>query len=382
MKILQQNLNIVIAADSFKGSASSFEVNRWIANGIHSFLPTANIIQIPMADGGEGTLAAIISTRGGKTKKIVVTGPLGKKVNAHYGLLDEKTAILEMAEASGLTLVDESQLDPYKASSYGTGQLLKAALDEGVKEIYIGIGGSATNDGGLGMAQALGYEFKDAAGNDVGFGAQAIDNIKSISKKHADPRLKQVKIHVLSDVTNRLLGKNGASYVYGRQKGAKEEDLVILDQLLSNFSQLIASELGEDVSEIPGSGAAGGLGAGLLAFCSAKMTNGVEQILDLLAVDRSLAKADLVITGEGRIDAQSFYGKAPIGMAQRAKNYELPVIAVVGSVSGDISAVYQHGIDLVLTTVNRPMSLQEAVNSVQILLENAGQTAIRSFLLN
>src|SRR5699024_854257 len=263
---MKKKLSIVIASDSFKGSASTFEVNDWIAEGILRFLPSVVIKKVPVADGGEGTVSAITKERKGRLKEVMVTGPLGEPVKAHYGLIEENVAILEMAEASGIMLVNENELDPYKATTYGRGELILAALNEGVKEIYIGIGGSATNDGGLGMAQALGYEFKDSKGNQVGFGAQEIDKIQSISSENVDSRLKDTTIKILSDVTNPLLGENGASFVYGKQKGAQEKDFQILDRLLLKFADLIEETFKKDIRNEEGSGAAGGLGAGLLAF--------------------------------------------------------------------------------------------------------------------
>lgn len=378
---MQKKLNIVVASDSYKGSASTFEVNQAIAAGIKRILPQATVKQLPVGDGGENTAHALTTALGGKEKTVTVTGPLGEPVEASYGLLGQGRAIIEMAQASGLTKLPADSLNPFQTTTYGTGELIKAALDDGVQEIYVGIGGSATNDGGLGMAQALGYEFKDEHGLEVGYGASEIIKIKSISKQKVDPRLFKTKISILSDVTNPLVGKNGASYVYGKQKGATDDDLPLLDQLLERFASLLQESFNQDVRTKAGGGAAGGLGAGLMLFCGAKFYQGVDKILDLLGIDQMLESADLVITGEGKIDAQSLNGKAPIGIAKRAKKYGLPVIAIVGGVNGDIEKVYEHGIDLVLTTVDRPMELKQAIAETSSLLQNAGETAIRSYLL-
>lgn len=378
---MQKNLNIVVASDSYKGSASTFEVNQAIASGVKRVLPQATVKQLPIGDGGENTAHALTAVLGGEMKTVTVTGPLGMPVEAAYGLLNQGRAIVEMAQASGLTTIPTEALNPYQTTTYGTGELIKAALNDGVQEIYVGIGGSATNDGGLGMAQALGYEFKDESGQEVGYGASEIIKIKSISKQNVDPRLFKTKIKILSDVTNPLVGINGASYVYGRQKGATEDDLSLLDQLLERFASLLQEFFKQDIRTKAGGGAAGGLGAGLMLFCGAEFYKGVDKILDLLEINQLLKSADLVITGEGKIDAQSLNGKAPLGIAQRAKKYGLPVIAIVGGISGDIEKVYDHGIDLVLTAINRPMELKQAIGETRSLLQSAGETAIRSYLL-
>lgn len=378
---MQKKLNIVVAADSYKGSASTFEVNQAITAGITRVLPQSTVKQLPVGDGGENTARALTIALGGQLKTVTVTGPLGAPIEAAYGLLDQGRAIIEMAQASGLTTISADRLNPYQTTTYGTGELIKAALDDGVQEIYVGIGGSATNDGGLGMAQALGYEFKDESGQEVGYGASEIIKIKSISQQKVDPRLFKTKIIILSDVTNPLVGKNGASYVYGQQKGATKDDLPLLDQLLDRFASLLQQHFKQDIRTEAGGGAAGGLGAGLMLFCGAEFYQGVDKILDLLGINQILKSADLVITGEGKLDAQSLNGKAPIGIAQRAKKYDLPVIAIAGGVSGDIEKVYEYGIDLVLTTVNRPMELKEAIKETRSLLQSAGETALRSYLL-
>jgi len=371
---------IVIAADSFKGSASTIEVENYIEQGIRNIDKQVEIVKIPIADGGEGTVDSLVLGCTGEYKYVDVIGPSGNEIRAKYGMLDEQTAIIEMAEASGLHLV--SELNPFKTTTFGTGQLIKAALDQGAKTIYVGLGGSATNDGGVGMAQALGASFKDKNGNEVGYGADGIKNIATIDVTNLDSRLKNVQIIGLSDVTNPLCGKNGASHVYGPQKGATEEDVEVLDLILARYGNLIKEQVGIDIIHKAGAGAAGGLGAGLMTFCNAHLEPGITKILDILNIESHLKEADLVITGEGKIDSQSLNGKAPIGVAKLAKKYHVPVIAIVGSADYDLPEVYQHGIDLVIDTVIKPMPLTEAIKNVKPLLEIAGQSAYRAICLS
>ncbi|ANS75265.1 glycerate kinase [Paenibacillus yonginensis] len=375
-------MKIVIAADSYKGSATTFEVAGYIEQGIRRVHPDAAILKIPLADGGEGTVDALVSACGGRYIEQEVTGPLGSKVNAKFGLLPGDTAVVEMAAASGLPLIKEEERNPFITTTFGTGQLIKAALNEGVKTIYVGIGGSATNDGGLGMAQALGVSFKDKFGREIGFGAKALEQLDTIDISGLDVRLKDTEVLVLSDVTNPLCGDNGASYVYGPQKGASPGDLVKLDWLLRLFAEKIEQQLGVSIMDVPGAGAAGGLGAGLMAFCQAEISSGIETVLKLIGLEENLKDADLVITGEGRMDFQSTQGKAPVGVAKLAKKFGLPVIAIVGSEGEAIQDVYDHGIDLVIDIINRPLSLQEAMDQVGELTAHAGEKAIRAFQLN
>lgn len=375
-------MKVVIAADSFKGSASTIEVEEYIERGINKVNPAVTIVKVPVADGGEGTVDALVIGCKGAYRYADVTAPQGNRVKAKFGIIHEHIAVLEMAEASGLALVDVEKHDIYTATTYGTGELIRSALDCGVKEIYIGIGGSATNDGGVGMAQALGVSFKDAAGNEIPLGATGLGNIETIDVSEIDPRLKAVKITVLSDVTNPLCGEKGASSVYGPQKGASKEAVKKLDASLLHYGETIRSQLGIDIIDTPGAGAAGGLGAGLMVFCDAESYSGIEKVLAILDIESHFQDADLVITGEGRIDAQSLYGKAPVGIARMAKKYKLPVIAIVGSSGDDLGPIYETGIDLILDIVNKPMQLAEAIANTETLITNTGESAFRAFLLS
>lgn len=374
---------VVIAADSFKGSATTIEVESYIEQGIRRVDQDIQIVKIPVADGGEGTVDALVIGCQGEYRYVEVTGPLGGKVEAKFGLInDNRVAILEMAEASGLTLVNEEDRDVFKSTTYGTGELIRAALDLGVDEIYIGIGGSATNDGGVGMAQALGVSFTDSKGQEIGQGAAGLKDISSIDVSNIDWRIHDVKITVLSDVSNPLCGDNGASYIYGPQKGASDDDVIRLDGLLNHYGEKIEEILGINILEKEGSGAAGGLGAGLMVFCEAQLYSGIEKVLEILKFEDELKNADLVITGEGSLDSQSLNGKAPIGIAKLAKKYQLPVIAIVGSSDDYLTPIYEMGIDLVIDIINRPMSLSQAIKDVEILITNTGETAYRAFVLH
>ncbi|MBY7144570.1 glycerate kinase [Virgibacillus sp. NKC19-3] len=375
-------MNIIIAADSFKGSATSFEVAEFIEKGIKRVEPSAIITKLPLADGGEGTVDALVTALNGKYLTKQVTNPLGEKVTAEFGVMESDIAVIAMAEASGLTLIKNEDKNPFKTTTYGTGELIKAALDYGVKEIFVGIGGSATNDAGVGMAQALGVSFKDRNHKEIGFGAEALESIEYIDASNIDRRIKDTKITVFSDVTNPLCGKNGASYVYGPQKGASDEDVEKLDQLLSRYGKILEEQLNIDIIDNEGAGAAGGLGAGLIAFCEAEIYSGIDKVLKMIKLEKYMKSADLVITGEGKMDFQSVQGKAPLGVAKIAKQYKIPVVAVVGSEGANIIDVYNHGIDLVIDIINKPMSLNEAMEDVNELIENAGEKVIRAFTLN
>lgn len=374
-------MKIVIASDSFKGSASTIEVANFIEKGIRTLDQAVDIIKIPIADGGEGTVDSLVIGCKGEYRYVDVIGPAGNKINAKYGLLNSDIAIIEMAQASGLHLVDEETKNPFETTTFGTGELIKSALDQGAKQIYVGLGGSATNDGGVGMVQALGGSFKDRNGQEVGFGANGVKSIETIDLTQLDKRLGDVQIIALSDVTNPLCGEKGASYVYGPQKGASADDVKVLDDILCEYGDKIKDQLGIDIVDEAGAGAAGGLGAGLMAFCHAKLDRGINKILEIIDLEGKLKDADLVITGEGRMDDQSLNGKAPIGVATVAKKYNIPVVAIVGSADYDLHEVYKHGIDLVVDTVIKPMPLSEAIDNVEKLITNAGETAYRAFCL-
>lgn len=376
-----KNMKIVVAVDSFKGSATSKGVSEYIEKGIKHICKDVFVKKVAIADGGEGTVEAIVESASGKYMFEKVHGPLGAEVNARYGILDDKIAVMEMAEASGINLVKREELNPFAASTYGVGEVLKAVLDRGIREIYIGVGGSATNDGGAGMLVSLGAEFYDAEGNKIGYTPTELKKLKRIDLSNFDKRVAEAKITVLSDVRNTLCGENGASYIFGPQKGATPEGVKELDSILRNYGNIIDEISGKDYSNHPGSGAAGGLGYALLSVCKAEFKEGIVKIMDLINLEETLKDADLVITGEGRIDNQSVCGKAPVGIAKLAKKYNIPVIAVVGSSARDLEEIYKNGIDLVLDIINEPMSLDKAIKDVGELLEFTGEKAIRAFMI-
>ena len=353
-------MKIVVAPDSFKGSLTAVEVADAIEQGIREIFPEAEIVKIPMADGGDGTVQCLVNATGGEILKEKVTDPLGGEVLASYGILgDKKTAVIEMAEASGLTLVPENKRNPLITTTYGTGQLIKAALDQGCRKMIIGIGGSATNDGGAGMVQALGVKLLDKDGEELGFGGGELKKAFQIDTKYLDNRLSETKVLVASDVSNPLCGPKGASWIYGPQKGATPEVIEELDESLAHFAEIVKRDLNKDVKDIPGAGAAGGLGASLMAFLNAELKPGIEIIIEAVKLEEAIKDADLVITGEGKIDSQTIYGKAPIGVAKIAQKYNIPVIAVAAIIGDDADIVHQYGINTLIKISEPPMSLAE-----------------------
>jgi len=353
-------MKIVVAPDSFKGSLTAVEVADAIGQGVREIFPEAKIIKIPMADGGDGTVQCLVNATGGEILKEKVVGPLGDEVWASYGILgDKKTAVIEMAEASGLTLVPEDKRNPLITTTYGTGQLIKAALDQGCRKMIIGIGGSATNDGGAGMVQALGVKLLDREGKEIGFGGVELKKINQINISNLDNRLSETEVLIASDVTNPLCGPKGASRIYGPQKGATPKVIEELDESLAHFAEIIKRDLNKNVKDMPGAGAAGGLGAGLIAFLDAELKPGIEIIIEIVKLEQAIKDADLVITGEGKIDSQTIYGKAPIGVAKIAKKYNIPVIAVAAIISDDADIVHQYGINTLIKISEPPMSLTE-----------------------
>ncbi|MGE4282386.1 MAG: glycerate kinase [Clostridia bacterium] len=370
-------MKIIIAPDSFKGSNTTIAVANTIERGIRKVVPDVEVIKIPIADGGEGTVDALVLGAGGQFKEIDVVGPLGTKVRAKYGILDNGTAVIEMAAASGLPLVPEDKKNPLITNTYGTGELIKVALDDGCKSIVIGIGGSATNDGGIGMAQALGVSFKDKNGNELGYGGGQLDKLASIDTSNIDSRIKETEVIVACDVSNPLCGEKGASAIYGPQKGATPDLVKQLDDNLRHYAGIIKEQLGKDIIDVPGTGAAGGLGAGLIVFCDAHLKSGIETVLDVVDIDKHLPTTDFVITGEGRIDGQSIFGKVPVGVGQRVKKYNLPVLAIVGDIGDGASAVYDYGVDGIMSTVNKAMPLSEAMGRSTELMEDAAERVMR-----
>ncbi|MGF1727425.1 glycerate kinase [Photobacterium nomapromontoriensis] len=368
-------MKIVIAPDSYKESLTAMEVATAIETGFRNVFPDSEYIKLPMADGGEGTVQSLIDATGGQIIEHPVTGPLGELVTGFYGLMgDGQTAVIEMAAASGLHLVAPEQRNPLLTTTYGTGELMKAALDKGAKHIIVGIGGSATNDGGIGMAQALGIRMLDNQDEEIGYGGGALAHLATIDMSGVDPRLAQIKLEVACDVDNPLCGPKGASHVFGPQKGATPEMVEQLDHNLAHYATLINAQLGSDVKEMAGAGAAGGMGAALMGLLNADLRPGIEIVMDAVSLADVVADADLVITGEGRIDSQTIHGKTPIGVARTAKRFHVPVIGIAGSLSADCEVIHQHDIDAVFSVVPRamplPEALEEAAVNVQLTARN------------
>ncbi|MED4224558.1 glycerate kinase [Neobacillus cucumis] len=365
-----KNPVFVLAPDSFKESLTAKEVCMAMEKGIKKVLPEAVCIQVPMADGGEGTVQSLIDATGGEIHHRTVTGPLGQPVTAHFGILgDGQTAAIEMASASGLHLVTKETKNPLITTTYGTGELIKACLDKGVKKIIIGIGGSATNDGGAGMAQALGVKLLDENGLELGFGGGSLGRLAKVNMAHIDPRLKDKRIYIGSDVTNPLCGEKGASKIFGPQKGATPEMVEILDANLTHYANILMKELGKDMKDFPGAGAAGGLGAGLLAFTNAELKKGIDLVVEYTRLEQKVKEADFVLTGEGGIDFQTQFGKTPYGVAQTAKRHGKTVIAVAGYVGDKIDILYDKGIDAIFGILPKAMSLEVALKTGQKNIE-------------
>ena len=359
-----ETVKIVLAPDKFKGNMTSPEVCSIIREAFLSVMPEAEILALPMADGGEGTVDAIIAADGGEIRQVEVTGPLGGKVMARFGLCNHgKSGVLEMSSASGLALVPPEKLNPLRATTYGTGELIRAVLDCGVEELTIGIGGSATVDGGAGMAQALGYHLLDAEGEELESGAEFLANLAQIDASEADQRLFSTKIRVACDVTNPLLGPDGAATVYGPQKGATPEMVIALEQGLAVLANAWLERSMLESVEKPGDGAAGGLGAGLRAFCRAVPLSGAKLIIDMLELRKHLQNADLLITGEGCTDSQTESGKLCAEVAAAAKECSVPVLLLSGALKGDLSRVHQIFDCAFSTSSGAHASIAEAVRA-------------------
>ncbi|MDA3133720.1 glycerate kinase [Atlantibacter subterranea] len=370
-------MKIVIAPDSWKESLTALEVATAIEDGFRQIFPDAEMVKIPMADGGEGTVEAMVAATQGRIVNLRVTGPLGEPVDAFYGLSgDEQQAFIEMAAASGLESVPPARRDPRITTSWGTGELIRHALDAGVRHIIIGLGGSATNDGGAGMVQALGAQLLDQQGEPLGFGGDALSQLARIDISQLDKRLAECRIEAACDVTNPLTGEEGATAIFGPQKGATPEMIKQLDNALTHYGQIIERDLDKSVMTLKGGGAAGGMGVALYAFCGADLRQGIEIVTEALALDAAVRDADLVITGEGRIDSQSIHGKVPIGVARVAKRYAIPVIGIAGSLTADVEVVYDHGLDAIFSVIPRICTLDEALeNAAENLRMNARNIA-------
>lgn len=353
----------VLAPDSFKESMTAKEVCVAMEKGIRKVFSDAEIVHVPMADGGEGTVESLVDATNGYKEYVEVQGPLPKqKVRAYYGILeDKKTAVIEMAQASGLMLVDPKVRNPLVTTTYGTGELIKAALNKGVSTIIIGIGGSATVDGGIGMAQALGVKFTDKYGNNIEPTGRGLTKIDKISTENMDKRIKNVNFIIASDVENTLTGKNGAAAVFGPQKGATPDEVELLDKGLIHYAEIIRRDIGKNVEDIAGSGAAGGLGAGLIAFLDAKLQSGVEVVANTVELAEKISQADYVFTGEGGMDFQTKYGKTPFGVAQVAKKYQKPVFAEAGYLGERIEELYDIGISAIFGIVDKSESIEESL---------------------
>lgn len=367
-------MKIVIAPDSYKESLSALEVAQAIEAGFRQVFPTAEYCCLPVADGGEGTVDAMVAATGGRRIEVGVTGPLGKPVTAFYGLTgDGETAVIEMAAASGLALIPRDERDPMRATSRGTGELIIAALDAGARRFILGIGGSATNDGGAGMLQALGVRLLDPQGDELGPGGGELDRLARIELDGLDSRLAGCEIEVACDVDNPLVGPRGASAVFGPQKGATPEMVAALDAKLGHFAEIVARDTGIAVADVPGTGAAGGMGAAMLAFLGASLRPGIDIVMEAVGLDHEVADADLVITGEGRIDSQTINGKTPIGVARVAKKHGKAVIGIAGCLAADAGVVHAHGIDAVFSVLYKPCTVDEALRDAAGNVEMAAR---------
>ncbi|BDU38267.1 glycerate kinase [Vibrio nigripulchritudo] len=376
-------MKVVIAPDSFKESLTAKEVCQAIESGFRRVWADSEFVHVPVADGGEGTVQSLVDATQGKLVHLAVTGPLGNSVDAFYGLLgDNQTAVIEMAAASGLHHVSLSQRDPKLTTSFGTGQLINHALEHGARKLIIGLGGSATNDGGVGMMAALGAKFLNQNGQPIALNGGGLSELSHIDLGDLNTKLAECEILVACDVDNPLCGTKGASATFGPQKGATEADIRLLDNNLNHYGQLIRQQLGRDVLSKEGAGAAGGMGAALLAFTDAKLQPGIDIVLETVNLKDQLHNADLVITGEGRIDWQTAHGKTPMGVAVLAKQFDLPVIALAGCVGENYQAAYQCGIDAVFAAVPRALDLSTAFQEAGTNLTNLSENVARLWSVN
>ena len=375
-------MKVIIAPQGFKGGISGLEAARAIQRGVNAALPEAETVLVPVADGGDGTLHALVDATGGQIFNSRVQGPLGLPLDAAWGVMgDGETAVIEMARPSGLALVPVEQRDPRTTTTWGTGEIIKEALEKGFKRIIVGLGGSATNDGGAGMAGAVGGRFLDSQGRQLAPGGAALANLDRIDPSDVHPALRHAEVIGATDVTNSLCGPTGASAVYGPQKGATAQVVAELDAALLNLAAVVKRDLGQDVLERPGSGAAGGLGAGLIAFAGGELRSGIDMVCEVLGFDDLLDGADLVITGEGRADRSTIYDKAPVGVARRALAKGVPTILLAGGLGPGYEELYQHGIASIVTISDRPMNFAQSLRRTQELLEGAAERAMRLMLI-
>ncbi len=373
-------MKIVLAPDSFKGSLSAIEVVAAMKRGIASIDPAAVICEAPMADGGEGITDNIVQLFNGRTEYLEVTGPAGKPTKAKYGVFRENICVIEVAETSGITLLTEGELDPLKTTTFGLGEVIKAALDKGYRSFIIGLGGSATNDGGAGMAAALGYRLLDKDGNDIAYGGGALGELEMINAENADTRIAESEFVIACDVKNPLCGENGASRIFGPQKGADEATVKVLDDNLKNFARVIKDCLGKDIAEVPGSGAAGGLGGGAIAFLNGRLAEGITIMTELSELDQKIKTADLVITGEGKCDGQTLNGKTPYGVARIARKYDVPVVMLAGIVGKGAEALYQNGVSKIYCIKPDDVTVEYSLKHADELVEAASAKAYSEFI--
>lgn len=370
---------IVLAPQGFKESLTGLEIAEAMEVGAKSVWPDADVVKIPVADGGDGTLQALVDSSGGSIRTAQVEDALGRTIEAEWGALGNgTTAVIEVARAVGLTRLSLDERDVLNASTYGVGQLFTEALDAGFTDFIIGVGGSATNDGGAGMIQAMGGSLTDESGSEIARGGAALSNLRHIDVSNLDPRMQTARVTVACDVNNPLCGPRGASAIFGPQKGANFEDVQLLDAALANYAEVISNYLQTDVAEIPGAGASGGLGAGLMGFFDARLRLGADIVLEAVELERHLEDADLVVVGEGQFDRSTVFNKSPVAVAQKAKIHGIPVIGIAGSLGAGFREVHDHGIDAVFSLVNRPMSLKAAMDDTKRLVAIATEEACRA----
>lgn len=371
-------MKFVLAPDSFKESMTSMEACLAMERGIKKVFKDAECIKVPMADGGEGTVDALVNATEGKFIEIEVTNPIGKKIKAKYGILgDSKTAVIEMAKASGIELINRKERNPYVTTTYGTGEFIKDAVNRGIKHILIGIGGSATNDGGAGMLQALGVKLLDINKEEIPFGGVHLEKIEYIDKGNIDEFLKDVTIEVACDVTNPLIGENGASYIFGPQKGANSEMVKVLDDNLRHFALKIKEIFNINIADVPGSGAAGGLGGALLAFLNAELRSGIDLVIKYTNLEEKIKMSDYVFTGEGSIDGQTILGKTPVGVSKLGKKYDVPVMAFAGKVDPQSENLYNEGMKSIFCIMRGVETLDDALRDGASNLEKTVESIVR-----
>ena len=375
-----KGMKVVIAIDSFKGSLSSLEAGEAAKRGILKCNPQAQVEIRPLADGGEGTVEALVQGMGGRICKVTVTGPLGNPVEAEYGIVGENTAVIEMSAAAGITLVPDRMRNPLYTTTYGVGEMIKDAIEKGCRRFLVGIGGSATNDGGIGMLQALGYEFLDREGKEVPLGARGLEHLAAIKGEKVVPQLKDCEFRVACDVVNPLCGPQGSSAIYGPQKGADAQMIQKMDKWLGAYAKLAAATFSKADPETPGTGAAGGLGFAFLTFTSSVLESGIQIILEETRLEDYVKDADVVVTGEGRLDGQTAMGKAPVGVAALAKKYGKTVVAFAGSVTRDAVKCNEKGIDAFFPVIRGISTLEEAMDP-KIAGQNLADTAEQVFRL-